>query len=98
MTNFYSWITRVANQVRSYMYRVLLCEANMMMSLRAPCYFRNFEMGAMKNSVSNTANASLTALDPSQLFNKRIAISATISCLGRTVFKFALEKSSEGSS
>jgi hypothetical protein len=98
MTNFYSWITRVANQVQSYMYGVLLCEANMMMSLRAPCYFRNFKMGVMNNSVSNMANASLTALDPSQLFNKRIVISVTISCLGRMVFKFALEKSSEGSS
>lgn len=80
------------------MYRVLLCEASMMMSLRASCYLGNFDMGAMKNSVTNTTNTILMALDPSQLFNKRFMISATISCLGRMVFEFALEKSSEGSS
>lgn len=80
------------------MNRVSLREANMMMSLRASCYFRDFDMGAINNLVSNTTNASLTALDPSQLFNKRFAIGAAISCLGGTVFKFTLGKSNEGSS
>jgi hypothetical protein len=63
----------------------------MVMSLRASCYLRNFDMGAMNNSVTNPTNASLTPLDPSQLLDKRLAIGATIAGLGRTVFKFALE-------
>jgi hypothetical protein len=79
------------------MNREFLREANVMMSLRASCNFRDFDMGAM-NFVSNATNASLTALDSSQLFNKSFAIGAMISCLGRTVLKFTLGKSNEGSS
>jgi hypothetical protein len=60
------------------MNRVFLREANMMMNFRASCYFRDFDMGAMNSLVSNTTNVSLTALDLSQLFNKRFAIVPSI--------------------
>jgi hypothetical protein len=52
----------------------------------------------MDIAVTNTTDASLTAFDPSELFDKGSAISPTVSGLRRTMFEFTLWRSNERSS
>jgi hypothetical protein len=77
------------------MYRELLSETDVMVDMWASCNFCNFcnfKVRSRNNLVPDTTNASLVAFYPSELFDKRFAIGTTISGLGRTVFKFALDK------
>jgi hypothetical protein len=90
-THYNSRITLVTAQIRSYVHRVLLGEADTVVSFRACRRLGDFHMGAMNNSVPNTANASLPTFNLSQLFHKRFAIGAAISGFGRTMFEFTLK-------
>lgn len=82
----------MVTQVRSYMYRKLLRETDVVMDMWASRDLCDFEVRATNNSVPDTTNASLTAFCPSELFDECIVIGATVSGLGRTVFKFTLHK------
>lgn len=73
--------------------RVLLHQANVVVDVRACCYLSKFDVGAMNNIVTYTANASLTAFNPSELPHKGLAIRVAISGLGQTMFEFTLEGS-----
>jgi hypothetical protein len=82
-------------QVRSYVHREFLCETDVMVDMWASRGLCNFEVRARNNSVPDTTNASLAAFYTSKLFDERFAIGTTVSGLGRTVFKFTLDKVSQ---
>ena len=85
----------MVTQVRSYMYRELLRETNVVVDMRTSRNLCDFEVRVRNNSVPDTTNASLTAFYPSELFDERVAIGTTVSGLGRTVFEFTLGKVGE---
>jgi hypothetical protein len=52
LTHLDCWITVMATQVRAYMYRVFLCQTNVVVDVRVGRYFGNFKMGAMNDCVA----------------------------------------------